>query len=370
MLLGLLAGHRRIEPHFVTERDWRSIEEIAADHRLGPALHARWGGSEDVPAPLRTQWASAYRTSAMTALGQRRALLELAASLAGKGIPSLALKGSWLAWTLYDAPAERPMRDLDVLVPPGMAQEAWDTALALGYSPAEPALLPLAEWARRYKHLPALANADGVLLEIHLRLWEEDRHHPPQMESLFERAIADETHRMLRYLSPADQFAHLAVHAVNAHHWDAGPLALLDLIRFAERAAPDWSAVWPRAQAEGWARPAALAVAVIDRWMQPGMLEESACPIRAPEQLVGAAPALIAKPSSVRESDRAALKAARGSLGNKLRRIAARRAHFGRTADYLKWLASQAGEVAGSRADPSAKARLASARALDAWLTG
>jgi hypothetical protein len=49
---------------------------------------------------------------------------------AATGIDALLLKGAGLAYSAYEAPVERPMGDIDLLVRPEVAERAWRLALA------------------------------------------------------------------------------------------------------------------------------------------------------------------------------------------------------------------------------------------------
>ena len=59
------------------------------------------------------------------------------AALQAAGIPFRLLKGAALALTVYDDPAERPMDDLDLLIPEGRVDEAVRILGTLGYEHSE-----------------------------------------------------------------------------------------------------------------------------------------------------------------------------------------------------------------------------------------
>ena len=60
------------------------------------------------------------------------------ATIEAAGIPTLALKGAALIHSLYSDLGQRPMNDLDILVPAGRAAEAAEVLRAEGYSWAGP----------------------------------------------------------------------------------------------------------------------------------------------------------------------------------------------------------------------------------------
>ena len=63
---------------------------------------------------------------------------DAARKLTAAGIPTLALKGAALVESVYDSLGQRPMNDLDILVPAGQAAAAAELLLAEGYRWAAP----------------------------------------------------------------------------------------------------------------------------------------------------------------------------------------------------------------------------------------
>ncbi len=372
VLLTRLAGGLRGRGCGVIElvgSQWEALDQRAAEHRLQPLLHARWGDHEAVPEAIRAAWGEAYRSSAILALHQRAELLAIVELLARAGIPALALKGAWLAWHAYAAPAERPLRDLDLLVPIESAVAAQELLLTEGFVQDDPGALPLGEWAKRFKHLPALTSPGGTVVELHTRLWDEDGRNPPQPEGLFERAIAGRDHPQLLYPAPPDMLMHLAVHAA-FHRFDGGPLMLVDFERLLATTAFDWPAIWQRAASEGWARAAALALAGTDRWLRPGLHDEVQCPAAVPDELLDELPLILAKPQAAREGDIAAAKLARADLSGreKLRRVLARRERFVGLGGFLRWLGAES--VTALRGRFVSSERTNAIARLDRWLSG
>lgn len=364
VVLTQLAGEPRAGAIPARMADWEALDRRAADHRLQPLLHARRRGDGSVPEAIRTGWAEAYRASAIASLHQRGELLAITETLERADIPALALKGAWLAWHAYAAPAERPLRDLDLLVPPGRAVEAQELLVAKGFAQDDRGALPLSEWVRRFKHLPPLTSPGGTVVELHTRLWDEAGRNPPQPTGLFERAVTGRHHPRLRYPAPPDMLMHLAVHAA-FHRFDGGPLMLVDFERMIASTLLDWPAIWGRAASEGWDKPLALSLRGAEHWLRPGLLAGVNCPA-VPDALVARLPQLLAKPRAARAGDIAAAKLASSALGRgeKLRRILARRERFASGAEYLRWLGGES--LSAVHGGSSARARTIAR--LDRWL--
>jgi hypothetical protein len=361
-----LAGGPPLTSHeldAISEEGWALIAERAREHRLEPLLHFRWHAHRAVPLALRERWAAAHRQSAIAALAMRVELLTLVEDLASIGIGTLALKGAWLAWNAYPEPALRPLRDLDLLVAVDDALEARGRLLSAGWREEGAEGLAAEQWLERFKHLPPLVSSQGTVLELHVRLWDEDGRTPGNVAGVFGRGQADTDHDALRFPDPVDMLMHLAVHAA-FHRFDAGPLMLIDFDRLTARIDFDWEAVWRRARAEGWDRALALSLASTRKWGSTGLTRVPLSPIQPPRELLEAMPRLLCKPVAQREADTAEAKRARADvpLTQKLRRALARRERFDSARDYLDWIAGQLAARRGTRHDALV--------AVDAWLVG
>ena len=156
------------------EAEWSAIAVMSRQHRLGPLLDHRLktrGKDWPVPNSIRQAWQRSYRRSALRALASRRVLHDIAILLDGAAIPHAVLKGLWLAWHVYDHPALRPVRDIDIIVARDHALGSYRTLTRAGFMPRNPHG-PSPELALASgKHLPALMSPDrGITLEIHHRL--------------------------------------------------------------------------------------------------------------------------------------------------------------------------------------------------------
>ena len=155
-------------------RDWAKLQAMADQHRLKPLLYAQLGSSPALPPAIRAEWQDKHRVAALQAMLTRHELTECAQLLEATGLAPIALKGAWLARHAYPDPAQRPMRDIDLLVPRGGVLEGYAALLAADYTELEPPEMALAEVVRLDKHMPALLAPRGTVVELHHRLWEPD----------------------------------------------------------------------------------------------------------------------------------------------------------------------------------------------------
>lgn len=254
LLASLVCG--RADPREVSAPDAAALAPLALAHGLGPMLFAavRDAGI----APAGSAWAplAGYARDAATRyLLARVEQARIEAALAGAGIEWVWLKGYALAHTVYPRPALRPMKDLDLLVPPDRCDEAERAVLALGYRPATDAPLMFRGGGRVAHHLPTLRSPSGLLVEMHSGL------HPSQLLRVSEhlhwfRAQVVETDAggvRVRHFTPEAQLLHLAAHAILQHGEAERYLQrFLDCHLVVARTPLDWDVVLGQAAVLDW----------------------------------------------------------------------------------------------------------------------
>lgn len=380
-LLALVGTARVDDLARLDAADWAAIDAMAATHRLRPLLHARHRDDSRIPVALRDTWQAAHRASAMLAMVQRVELRETVRLLDAANIPALVLKGGWLAWHAYPEAAQRPLRDIDLLLPEDRFLEGWDLLCRAGYVPAAEPDLPLDQLVQVDKSPPPLFAPRGTAIELHLHAWfPEGRLEyyspPPDDAGLFARARRDE--QGLLYPAPEDMLAHLVIHAIYSHRLDCGPLLLPDIAFLLERETLDWPAFWSRGQAAGWAGGARLVLDLVDRYCAPPALDLSAAPVPAtPEDLLATAEELMLQNLDTRYS--AGLAASGLTIGLKglwpriTRRVSTGAGHVHHrdsTSDggYLAWARSRLARTLSDLSDPAVRRQSRQLAQLSKWL--
>lgn len=126
-----LAGHPVGLP------DWSLVFSIANDHLLTPALWTTLvesGATSTLPPDAADYLATLHRLNGDRNRALRRQAVEMIAALNVRGITPALLKGGLtLLEGPYADPAQRMMRDLDILVPPGARDDAIGVLERLGY---------------------------------------------------------------------------------------------------------------------------------------------------------------------------------------------------------------------------------------------
>ncbi len=308
--------------------DWAALNALAAQHRLLPLLHFQHASDARIPPAVRADWHEAHRLAALQAMLTRHELRECASLLEAARITPIALKGAWLSAHAYPAPALRPMRDIDLLVPQDQVLAAYAALKAAGYRDYGPAEMSLEQAVRLDKHLPPLIAPRGTVVELHHRLWEPDGrldHASPVQQAPGTAGVVRDADG-IAYLTPEETLAHLIVHAVYSHRLDCGPLLLPD-IDYLLRATPvDWPAFWLHASSAGWRSGARLVLELVASYRSGAGIDftsDSGPP--PPAELIAAAPDLLLQDLDTRRSAGLAAAAIKSGPARLFQRLRGRR---------------------------------------------
>lgn len=393
ILLGLLGPREDLwrEALLLDRAGWEALNALANQHRIDAHLHGRLARGElriKVPPFVADRWREVHREWGLVALRQRADLFDAVRALGGAGIDSVALKGSWLAWHAWPNAAERPKRDLDLLVPTNRALDAFYILRAAGYrQDIASARLP-EEMVGNAKHMPQLTSPRGTVLEVHMHAWEppgslDHPMPPPDDAAILAGAIGYADGDPVRYPARHHMFAHLVIHAVYGGRLDTGPLVLGDIDYLLRSGAVDWPRLWDDARQGGWLRGAALLVALVDRWRLPGLVQRAGCPVAVDDSVLDEAADLLLQDLTRRKSSGllaglrdsyadaglaglAARAAERLRGTNRARHPGSGSAAAGTT--YLAWLARRSGETLAQLRSREARSISASASKLGRWL--
>jgi hypothetical protein len=204
LLLDLAAASALPAPSTEAPRrlDWGRWWALVEEHQLAPLLGRDPPGA--APRALRRALVRARAVAAHEAFARTAELHRLVVALSAVAPPVL-LKGAALAVTLHRDAADRPMSDVDLLLPDRAAVDRAVTTLrGLGYQarPGPPG----------HHHAPPMVHrARGLTVELHHDLVTPGLG-PSAIRSLLARSrpVAG----ALRALDPADALLHHAAHAL------------------------------------------------------------------------------------------------------------------------------------------------------------
>ena len=360
------------------QAQWAELCRMAAQHRLQPLLFVMHRDQAELPLPVRAEWQAAHRFAALQALVQQAELAECCALLAD--FSPVALKGAWLATHAYSEPAQRPMRDIDLLVAPDAVIPAFETLLAAGYTLVKASEMSLGDVVRLDKHMPPLIAPRGTVIELHHRLWDRDGrldHASPTSDEVAVRACAVEI-AGIRYPAPQDLLIHLIVHAVYGHRLDCGPLILADIDCLLRTSPVDWPQFWAEAVASGWRDGARLMLELTVRYRPDAAIDFAADPgPPAPAALLAAAPDLLLQDLDTRASAGFAAATLKGGPAKLAARVMGRRKVEGEAAvtretssegGFLGWAGSRALRSLKDLAQADVRRQSRQLAALSKWL--
>lgn len=255
---------------------WEAALPALSAHALAPALYAALKYASPrpaIPAAAQLALAEAFQASAARSLRLELELERITAALAAEGVPCLLLKGAALGRTVYTSLAERPLSDIDLLVPRAGLAATQLTLAHLGYRClSAPAEGRIGNWLYRYKAetlaVGATAANRGLLIEVHWTLTE--------LPYYIERIDVREIWRAVQpapglphaqIADPAVLLVHACAHLALHHSRDLRLIWLVDLDRLARRSTPDWERVIHLADTWGLGLAVAACLAVAERWL-------------------------------------------------------------------------------------------------------
>ncbi len=234
---------------------WSRFFERARRYGIFPLLYAglRTLGFPGVPDPVRSEWTKIFRFNAIQnelLAGELALILRL---LGDAAIPVMPLKGVALGESLYGDAALRVCADIDVLVPPRRAIEAFHVVVASGYQPefTQPRLLDLVVRYGKHFVLTRQDRLRAYTLELHSGLFWGGRLERDLLEAIWSDAGHKSFHGVPAFALSAEwEFLYLAAHAAQ-HAWLSFTW-YVDLDRLCRRGAIDWKKVNEKAKWLGW----------------------------------------------------------------------------------------------------------------------
>jgi len=251
--------------------DWHELADSAAWHRVAPLLYYRLrerGLDGLCPEPVLELLRETYRHNALRNLRLYHELGSILPALAGVGIPTIVLKGGFVARTVYEDDALRPMLDLDLLIRKEHLSKARDILLGLDFR--ERARSVDEPRSTAFHHMPRLIKHGGAVVELHwtivnptTRAKEVICPFDLRPEDLWERAIPfDVAGAEALALCIEDLLLHLSLHLVYVHRLEFGILGLCDISEAVRhyQGSLDWGALDRRAGRWGARRCAYLSL--------------------------------------------------------------------------------------------------------------
>jgi hypothetical protein len=265
--------------------EWDDILPALDAHAISPMLYVRLrdaGRLGDLPAGVRSALSRSFQVNALRTMLFDDELARIADALGAQGIPLIPLKGLATGRLVYGSAAERPIGDLDLLIPLEHMAAARRTLRAIGYQGIGWAGLDrLARWQHAYRsELPLLCTQPdryGLVTELHWSLLEIPYYIARiNMGDVWAQATPALGHAGILRPDPATLLIHGAAHMALHHSRELRLIWLVDLDRLARWPRLDWQAVLRQTEAWGLGTAVHHALAAAQGWLGSPVPDEAA----------------------------------------------------------------------------------------------
>lgn len=255
--------------------DAETVASVLNFHGVAPLLYLRLRSDplwHRLTPTLQQELAASYQLNTVRSFLLQEEVTRIAAALAAQPTPVMLLKGLALAQAVYDNLAERPVNDLDLLLPAAQIDTAQQALADLGYRAV--GLRWLGRWQRRYRSELPMVCADqsgpraGLLAELHWSLVESpyyvDR---VATEAIWRRSRPAAWPPDARLPDLSTLLLHSAAHMALHHSQHLRLIWLVDVDRLARRPDLDWDDVLARAAAWGFGLALQAALEAGNIWL-------------------------------------------------------------------------------------------------------
>jgi hypothetical protein len=218
---------RLMDELIVSVTDWKYFTDTVIRNGLGPLAYRNFSYVENyslLPEETISQFKQLYYLASSSNKELYDHFFHALNAFAEQGIEVVALKGIFLAETVYKDTGLRPMSDIDLLV---KKEDAWKCVAILnkmGYASKEIFKSAYAEKYSLRKHLPPMISGK-VSIELHLQAHVEDPVYSVNIEDYWKNArktMLAQTATLT--LSPGDLLQYLCIHL--DHHFYGGMIML------------------------------------------------------------------------------------------------------------------------------------------------
>lgn len=268
----------RLDP--LAEGEWTELLHMAQWQGLPPLLRRRLKAVNPPPEPVEAELTAAHNRSATRNMRLYYDLAQLLGPLRAANIPVIALKGAWLAATVYEDIALRPMLDIDLLVRRETLDRAETILLNRGYTPLEENP-DLGQYHRHFVYRPPQGE---IPVEIH---WHIKREQDPlniEAEELWQSAgLAKIAGCDTLVLSPEKNLLHVAMHAAYDHAFAFGLKPLVDIAEITRSRSLNWADIESCAARWGVGKAVYLALALAGELLNAPIPPESLIRLQPPD---------------------------------------------------------------------------------------
>ena len=211
----------------LSEFEEQYIVELISHYLIsGFILHAN--KIHDNNLVIRRHLADQQRLSVSRTILMSQDLFEVAQVLEQHSIQPTVLKGMALTLAGIHKPGVRLCRDLDLLVSEKKVNVVFNILRTLGYRYINPSTADDASFIHG-KHLPAMMNDNGTIIEIHWRITDIELFAECPLTDFFFQNKIKVNDKNIFIVSHEGLIAHTLYHGIIQHKFSHGPIFLFDL---------------------------------------------------------------------------------------------------------------------------------------------
>ena len=250
--------------------DWSSIVSVAEQEFVSPLMYHCLHNTIDVPPEFLQRLHKSYLWWARRSMLCFHELPKVLLAYAESNIPVILLKGAALADALYGNIALRPLRDIDLLIPPQEVRHALRILEEQGYMVGDIEVHESSTFEYENELLLVKHGATEFFLELHWSLLDSIHHQNVlDMDWFWHTAVpAEIAGHEARMLGPEAQILHLCSHLA-LHHQSVGLLWFNDIAMALQGYGDNlnWDVLLERAKQYDLVRPLQeILSTVVDEW--------------------------------------------------------------------------------------------------------
>ena len=211
--------------------NWENLFEASTWHGIKPLVYLRLKplfGKATIPSSIQNDLRDAYIHSVRKNILILHHAGKLLKTLKAHGIDVIGLKGIFLVENIYENIAIRSFGDIDIMVRKEDIKSTINVLQGFGFSMQT--YFDVQDENIDIKHVPPMFNADGLIVEIHWTLLEENEPFTIDAQGLWDRAVpANIASVDTLALSPEDLILHLCMHLTYQHRLKLGLRGLYDI---------------------------------------------------------------------------------------------------------------------------------------------
>lgn len=197
------------------DQKWNELFEVSQTQNISSAIYYNLKNKnllEQLPKEVTEKFHNSFKSQSIINLGLKSEIIKILKAFDKENIPVILLKGSHLAFFIYESIGIRFLRDIDLIVPINKVKTAYELAYSIGYIPDDEVTEDNFTF-KIGKHLPQMIKDNKYVLEIHGYLNKITESYNIPIDYLWNNSVDEKFDKYkANLLRPIDLLMHLIVH--------------------------------------------------------------------------------------------------------------------------------------------------------------